>query len=368
MVADTEGFLQPVVDAVTCVHCGKCKTICPVLHPAQERAPLAVYVAKTRDEELRLKSSSGGMFSMLANEVLAQSGIVFGAGWKYPEMAVVHKSAECQKELEYLRGSKYVQSDIGDVHEQVAKELTTGRTVLFSGTPCQVAGVNAYLQMKFSKTQLVALRAKLLLVDLICHGAPSPKAWQAFCTEQARRKNDQLKHVSFRDKAFGWMNYSLRMEFFKSKEVLLPVQEGGGGYLRGFIGDAFLRLSCGTCSSKNLKSQSDITLADAWGSQAIYPQYNDGKGLSAVLVNTAVGQDYFKRIAETLDYADSSYAFVRQTNPSVWCSVNHHPSRGRFFVLLERGCSFREALRMAMYRPFWKRGLSFFRRCVKKVF
>lgn len=228
MCEDEEGFLYPEVDENVCVDCGLCEKVCPVLHQAEDRKPLAVYAAKNKNEEIRRQSSSGGVFTALAEEVIKDGGVVFGARFD-EHWEVKHDYTETVEGLSIFRGSKYVQSRIEDCYQKVEQFLRAGRKVLFSGTPCQVAGLKLFLRKEYNY---------LLTVDFICHGVPSPGVWREYLKEETARecgrKNSVLSHpdikdqdaliesILFRDKCLGWKKYSFalrasRQEYFHAR-------------------------------------------------------------------------------------------------------------------------------------------------------
>ena len=189
MTEDHEGFLYPEGDSTVCIDCGMCEKVCLVINPNEPREPLAVYAAKNTNEKIRLKSSSGGIFTLLAEQIISEGGVVFGA--KFDEhWNVIHSYAEKQESLEDFRGSKYVQSVIGDNYKYVKQFLLEERKVLFSGTPCQIAGLKRYLQKEYEN---------LLTVEVVCHGVPSPKVWRDYLDyKRAKRvtgKNSVSKSV-----------------------------------------------------------------------------------------------------------------------------------------------------------------------------
>ena len=198
MQIDEEGFKYPQVDANLCVDCGLCEKVCPYLnsYPIPEEKP-ASFACKTKDDDLRGKSSSGGLFSVLATKIIQENGVVFGARFN-EDWDVYHDYTETEAGLAEFRGSKYVQSDMGDCFAQVKNFLKTGRKVLFTGTPCQVAGLNHFIQKKFEN---------LYTVDFVCHCVPSPKVWKSYLKEV--RGNATITHISFRDKSEGWARYGL---------------------------------------------------------------------------------------------------------------------------------------------------------------
>ena len=173
MKEDEEGFLYPEADASLCIGCGLCEKVCPVLHQGDARKPLAVYAAKNRDENVRMASSSGGIFSLLAERVIDDGGVVFGARFD-DNWEVIHDFAETKEKLVAFRGSKYVQSCMESCFVQAKRFLDGGRKVLFTGTSCQIAGLKNYLRKDYEN---------LLAVDVVCHGVPSPEAWRKYVKE-----------------------------------------------------------------------------------------------------------------------------------------------------------------------------------------
>lgn len=299
MREDEEGFLYPLVNTAECVDCGLCEWVCPVLHQAEVREPLAVYAAKNRDEEIRRQSSSGGVFTVLAEKMIEEGGVVFGARFD-DRWEVVHDYTEKVEGLVAFRGSKYVQSRIEDSFKEVERFLKVGRKVLFSGTPCQVAGLKRFLRKEYDN---------LLTVDFICHGVPSPGVWREYLKEETARqcggKNSVLSHpynkinsrdvrienISFRDKRLGWKKFSFALTLSVpvghgvKNTVLLSEPLDKNIFMRGFLADLYLRPSCYACPAKSFKSGSDITIGDFWGVQAIAPDLDDDKGISVMFIH-----------------------------------------------------------------------------------
>ena len=300
MQEDNEGFLYPRVDTENCIDCHLCERICPVSNHGMERKPLKVYAAINKDEEVRKQSSSGGIFTALAEQVIKQGGVVFGARFD-ERWQVKHDYTETMEGLAAFRGSKYVQSRIGNTYQEAEQFLKVGRKVLFSGTPCQIAGLRNYLRKEYDN---------LLMVDFICHGVPSPMVWRRYLKEevarQCDRKNSVLSHpiheedvlvegISFRDKTMGWKKFSFALT--------LSTTNGSGDkiqfcscspmtkneYLRGFMSNVYLRPSCYSCAFKCLKSKSDITLGDFWNIRLYNKHLDDNQGLSLMLLNNSRG-------------------------------------------------------------------------------
>ncbi len=207
---DSEGFFYPKVDRALCVDCGLCDGVCPVINRSENREPIKTLAAKNRDDQIRANSSSGGIFTLLAQQTIAQGGVVFGAKFN-DRWEVIHDYSETVEGVAAFRGSKYVQSRIGDNFIKVKKFLDSGRRVLFSGTPCQIAGLKNFLGREYDN---------LLTVDFICHGVPSPAVWERYKSEVLRNtpphcQQPNIQHVSFRGKVRGWRLFSFILRFSK---------------------------------------------------------------------------------------------------------------------------------------------------------
>lgn len=286
MSADYEGFLYPHVDTSTCVDCGLCEKVCPVINQNEPSEPLSVYAAKNINEKIRLKSSSGGIFTLLAEKIIHEGGVVFGAKFN-KNWDVVHDYTETIDGLEAFRGSKYVQSIIGDNFIKAKQFLAGGRKVLFSGTPCQIAGLKKYLRKEYPN---------LLTVDIICHGVPGSLVWKKFkkeVVELAKSDNNPLNSIklfgiNFRDKQRGWRdylcNYSV-VNIANNKVVNITNKHIQDPYMRLFVCNYSLRPCCYNCPSKAGKSGSDITLGDCWGIKRINKSFDDNKGANVCIIH-----------------------------------------------------------------------------------
>ncbi|HJH48620.1 Coenzyme F420 hydrogenase/dehydrogenase, beta subunit C-terminal domain [Bacteroides fragilis] len=352
MVEDTEGFLYPQVDKSVCVNCGLCEKVCPVIHQNKSRTPLKVYAAKNMDEEVRLKSSSGGIFTLLAESVIKRGGVVFGAKFD-DEWMVVHDYTDNIEGVAAFRGSKYVQSIIGNAYRKVEQFLKSGRMVLFTGTPCQIAGLKKYLRKEYKK---------LLAVDLVCHGVPSPKVWQMYLEETNRskvidkkkrvissNKEDSITHISFRDKTNGWKRYSL---VILKESVSLHETLEENIFIKGFLKNLYLRPSCAHCPNRSLKSDSDITIADFWNIEKINMEYDDDKGVSLILVNSDFGRSYL----ETLSFSaiEQTFDLALFSNPSITDDSKFPENRACFFSQLNTTSSISQLIANHIKLPFYK--------------
>ncbi len=282
MTEDAEGFRYPVADADACTGCGLCERICPGLHPSAPHDPLRLFAARNRDEAARAAGSSGGVFSLLARRTLREGGVVFGAAFVPTWGGVSHRRAEKEEELQPLLKSKYVQSDTGGCYAEAAALLREGRRVLFSGTPCQIAGLHAFLRGERPE--------RLLTVECLCHGVPSPAVWRRYTEETAGGR--RILGVDFRDKSrSGWRRYDFTVRT-DGGERRVPAREDL--YMRAFLAELTLRPSCYACPFKSGRSGSDITLADFWNIRDVLPAFDDDRGASLVLLNTPQGVRHFE--------------------------------------------------------------------------
>ena len=279
MKPDKEGFHHPVVDKAKCVNCGKCAAVCPVLHPGSKREPLAVYAAKAKDDELRRGSASGGVFTVLAQATLARGGVVFGAGFDHRDWRVIHKAARNEEELDDLRGSKYVQSDMGDTYAEAKRELDAGCEVLFSGCPCQIAALRRFLGRDYPN---------LLTVDLICHGVPSPLAWRKYLDDRERETKGKITRILAR-RYCAWREYAISLAFDNANEIAYSNDVTQDLFMRGFLGYFFLRECCHKCPFRGFKGCSDITIGDYFRIANEIQGFDDDHGVSAILINSERG-------------------------------------------------------------------------------
>ena len=325
MERDEEGFGYPVVDLDRCIECHKCERVCPFIKLDEPREPQAVYAACATDEGLREASSSGGLFTLLAEETIGRGGVVFGA--RFDEAwSICHDYTETIEGLTPFRGSKYLQSRIGDSYRQAEQFLKDRRPVLFTGTPCQIKGLINYLGRGYDN---------LTTVDVVCHGVPSPMVRQRYLAT-LRAGQGEIAGISFRDKSLsGWRRYDF-----------VAQSTGGGGvrqfygdniYMRGFLNDLYLRPSCYACMAKGGRSQSDLTLGDYWGVERTCPDLDraldEDKGTSVVMIHSERG----RRLLEGLPcrYQETNYASALAGNPAIEQSVAEPPKRQLFFAQLD---------------------------------
>lgn len=324
MIENAEGFRMPQIDEDKCIHCGKCDRSCVYLNPMgtpdnSENRCYAVYGYK--EEQLLRKSSSGGVFPALALEVLKQGGYVCGCIWN-EKFEAVHIVSNEWKDVEKMLHSKYVQSNVGDCYKQVDRLLKEGRTVLFSGTPCQIAAVLKYTNNPDN----------LITCDLICKGVPSPGVWNKYKEYIEKEQGSRLKNIILRSKdKYGWTGPVTKYEFEDgSKKEVLFFQLNH--YIVGFLDGLYMRNSCYRCQYKDLNHQADIVLGDFWGINRKVFQKSKNLGVSAVIVRTEKGRKLFDYVKNQFETTQMTYNEMIEKNPSMQSStpVNHH--RADFFT------------------------------------
>lgn len=370
MVSDAEGFLYPQVDTERCVNCGICAKVCPSLNRPDPRTPLAVYAAKAKDTELRLASSSGGVFSLLARQILAKGGKVFGAAFDKKDWSVEHIGVTDEEGLAELRGSKYVQSRTAGIYREVKSALGANIPVLFSGTPCQIAALRAYLN-----SPTPTHYANLFLVDVACHGVPSPAVWQKYLDWQceaasalgrgsAPAEGRNIRRISFRCKNCGWKRYSLSLRFANDKEYLRQFPEDP--FMRAFLHELCNRPSCHDCQVRELRSGSDLTIADFWGIDRVMPDFDDDCGTSLVLANTEKGAALLNSITPDIELRQSTFNNALSGNSALVRSPTPHRNRAKFLEKC-RAKNFDKFVARMLLPPFMIRIRTLIGRILRKL-
>ena len=377
LLPDKEGFWYPQIDKSTCVDCGLCEKVCPVSNPKPERTPLHVYAAVNKNEEIRAKSASGGMFTLIAQKVIEEGGVVFGV--KFDEQwNVVFGYTETIEGLEAFRRSKYVQAWVGESYKQAKHFLDAGRKVLFTGVPCQVAALLLFLRKPYEN---------LLTVDLLCEGVPSPQLWKRYLKEEIARSAKKFSFassipsvvsdggvrvtdVSFRNKSNGWKKYSFALSLAAvedggDKNSVSPfvVVDRNSAYMQMMFRYGDLRPICYECPFKSCKSQSDITIADYWGITKLHPEMDDDKGTSMVFINTNKGAEAFD-LSQTR-YIETTYEESWPFN-NVVTSSKKHPKRDYFYEHIDNQKSVIKFINGIIFPPSYY-AKRFVKTCVKNV-
>ena len=328
MCADEEGFLYPVIDQNQCKHCGLCEQSCPILtsqNRLEDVEKVSAYSAVAKGKDILLSSSSGGIFGLLATYVINNGGVVFGAAFN-EDFAVEHRCVQRIEELDTLQGSKYVQSNIGETYRQAKELLNQNRLVYFSGTPCQIEGLLAYLKRPYDN---------LITQDLICHGVPSPMVWSKYIEYQKSQAGKNIVKVFFRDKTNGWKKFSMKIQFSDGDEYCQTLQKDS--YLKAFLKNLCLRPSCYNCSFKSINRKADITLADFWGAESVVPNISMQNGVSLVLVHTDKGKGLLKKIASKTLLQNVDLQKSIAGNSSINQSVIEPKDRKRFMRDIKKG-------------------------------
>ena len=354
MTENSEGFLYPQIDASKCVDCKKCEKVCPVLNPiAAEKTLKLPYAFINNNEAIRYNSSSGGVFTALAEKIIRRGGKIFGV--KYDDdFNVVHGFVDKEEDLERFRGSKYTQSAINESFTKCKEFLGNGIEVLFSGTPCQIGGLKAFLNKDYDN---------LITVDLICHGVPSRLLWHKYVKYRESLAGAKATRTSFRRKNDGWKKFSLWFAFANHNEYCQPLTKDP--YMQMFLKNVCLRKSCYDCKFKTVDRQSDITMADFWGIQNEYPELDDDKGVSFVVVNSEKGKVLFDSIENGIKKSVSLESGLKH-NLSMIKSCKMPDNRKTFFTDLEV-LSFEKMVKKYAEMPWYVKGYRFVRRCVGKA-
>lgn len=343
MKEDKEGFWYPSIDLSFCINCHLCEKVCPFNKDIPAKESIKIFAAKNLDDGVRMHSSSGGIFSLLAEKVIRQGGIVYGAmfgdSWE-----VKHGYVDSLEEMSLLRGSKYVQSHMEECFKSI-KENLKNKLVLFSGTPCQVLGLKLFLGKEY---------ANLLTVDFVCHGVPSPKVWRKYLEETIAYWSEGKKSVSshldsekkviekieFRSKLTGWKKYSFAITLSEmttdgeKKSVLLSSIFYENSYMQAFLSDLSLRPSCYQCKCKNGRSKSDLTIADFWGADQYLPEMDDDKGISTLIINSQRGNDFLVDIKTRMEMIDINLMSGMIKNGGYKEMVSIPKKRTLFFYLI----------------------------------
>lgn len=364
MEPDAFGFARPEVNAVACVGCGACDAVCPVLNTPGEDGCERVLWARAEDGDLLSRSSSGGVFGLLARDALSRSGAVAGAAWGGDCRELRHVLINDEAGLDDVMRSKYVQSSVGrQVYEDVRGALREGRPVLFSGTACQVAAMRSYLGP-------LADSGLLLCVDVICHGVPSPALWRRWLAHVEGEVGGEVHSVNFRSKTSGWTSYSVAYGYATEKDGVPRVRAGrfaDDWYMRAFLANASLRPSCLSCPFKR-GCGSDLTLGDFWGVQGQHSEAFSDDGVSAVLVNTPRGEEALSRISASVVAGESAFEAVAVGNSALTRPVEPFEDHAAFMRAVAEGVPITEMIRRWDFElPLARKVLSRAKRVVKRA-
>lgn len=377
---DEQGFSYPLVNKERCIDCGLCERVCPCLNQNESRKPLKVYAAINPNEDIRMQSSSGGIFTLLAEAIIEEGGVVFGARFD-ENWEVKHDCTETIEGLSSFRGSKYVQSRIGETYKQTRDFLKAGRKVLFSGTSCQIMGLKKFLRKEYDN---------LLTVDVVCHGVPSPLVWREYLeTLQLRPKGvvgrnsvllslkekPVITGISFRDKSTGWKKFGFVVRGKSASkadqntvlssydEIILHETVDKNLYMQGFINNLIIRPSCFTCPAKQGRCHSDFSLADFWAFKVHTPHLNDDKGITLLYVHTENALNIVRklniRFTELDREQELNIAFSRSTKEKFPAQTFWNLYSQRSLQSIQEVCT---KIRPSVVRRFLQRIILFIRR------
>lgn len=328
MVEDKEGFLYPQKNN-NCVECELCKKVCPLnneipkLNIIQE-----VYAGIYKDNQILNKSSSGGAFTAICNSFCDDNYVIFGAKFD-KDFNVVHGYIKDIKEIDIFRKSKYVQSDVKNSYTRAEQFLKSGKKVLFSGTPCQIAGLRSFLRNKAYEN--------LLCVDVVCHGVPSAKVWGKYIKFVQEKYNSKIKSINFREKTYNnnkWNSKNIQIILENNKKIL--ENNIKNDYLRGYHNRLFYRLSCKECKFANPNRISDITIGDCWGIDKVNNKLDVHRGVSLIVVNSKKGKDILNNLSNYMYLNKLDLNFAIQENETFRQPTKFHKNRDKFYKNIEK--------------------------------
>lgn len=316
MKGDEYGFVYPFIDESKCIKCGLCKTVCAYQYFNEINTPLEVYAATAKNEQMLIKSASGGIFAAFATKVIKDGGVVFGAALdKKTELNCKHIVITNENDITRIQGSKYVHSSIGSTYREAKEYLLAGRRVLFSGTPCQIAGLKSYLGKSYDN---------LITVDLICHGVPSGRFFKSYLDFLEKKWKAKIFDFKFRDKTKGWGligKVSFKTTLGRTDYKFLPCKESS--YYSLFLNSEIYRCNCYTCKYASSNRPGDFTIGDYWGIQIEHPEilgnkyknkFNDSRGISCIIVNSEKGKAYLELFKDSINLILSTFEKVARHN------------------------------------------------------
>lgn len=332
MKKNKDGFKYPeLVETVNCIECGLCGKVCPVLEKdiRKNRSLPVAYAAFSKSEIVRRNSSSGGIFTEVSKQIFAKGGIVYGAAYD-EQFEVRHCCIGDSTELYKIQGAKYAESNLGNTYEEILTNLKKGKLILFSGTPCQVAGLKSFIGKDYDN---------LICIDFVCHGVPSPMVWKEYVKYRAQKDSNGKMPVgiNLRAKSTGWSKYQYSNEFRYENGKIYSSCSSENLFMKLFIGNYILRKSCEHCSFKGYTRVSDITLGDFWGIWDIAPEMDDNKGTSLVLLQSEKGRRIWREISENIRSMKVELEKTSLENPAILISSQAKENRVKVLESIRRG-------------------------------
>lgn len=328
-----EIFKYPQIDLDKCIHCDLCENLCPSIQNLSQQPHVSSYIAKNKNLNVKKQSSSGGMFSVFAEFIIDNKGVVCGAAFDN-SLKVKHIIVDNKKDLQKLRGSKYVQSDLGDCFLKIKQLLQTGQMVLFVGCPCQTAALRTYLKKDYPN--------QLYLVDFICHGMLSQSLFDDYIKYLEKKYKSRVVSFSFRDKTDGWIESGPKITFENGQTKYWPYYKDL--YMQGLLKSLCVKTQCYICKYKNFYSGSDITLADYWGCEIHDPEFYDFYGVSAVVINNENGNLLFNNISNNIEYKDVDLENIVKYNSGLIKPFEEGKDRSLFMDKIKNGSTYIDAL------------------------
>lgn len=319
MQPDIGGFLYPIIDKEKCVECGLCHKVCNKANSTIYSRPLRIIGLKHNNDEIRKRSSSGGAFYLIASEIIQRGGSVYGAAfdktWK-----VHHVRCTSLEEVKTLQKSKYVQSDLKESYIMVNNDLRHGKTVLFTGTPCQNSGLISYLQSKHTDANF------LFTCDLVCHGTPSPAIWNDYINDKSQK--GKIESVDFRNKDKSWRDFRMAITI---NGKTMTYRQNEDFFLLLFTHNYILRESCYNCKYTSLGRISDFTICDFWGIEDCNRKFSDDKGISGVMINSKKGQIFIEPLLCQTSYIDVNEESISRAQPNLKRPTKKNPQYEEFW-------------------------------------
>lgn len=342
MIENQEGFLIPIIDKEKCINCGACDKKCPYLNykeygNLQEKTWYGAYHKQKNERE---KSTSGAIFPAIANYFFNNNGMVVGCIWD-ENMKPIHVAATTEKEMQKMRGSKYVQSDLQDIVKVIKNEINN-RKILFVGTPCQVAAVKAF----------IGENENLYTCGLICEGVPSNKVWQKYKKSLEKRYKSKMIYASFRNKEISWDSPLAFYKFANDKEIK-NMSYNADKYVVGFLEGLYHRCSCNNCQYKGNGHNEDIIIGDLWGASKIQKEKSEDKGISLVIINSNKGNQLFNNIQNELFFETIDKDNAVRHNKLLMKPIDKHKNRDKFFSNLDK-ISFSRNVKTNLNRKMYK--------------
>ena len=366
MKYDEEGYIYPIIDTEKCIKCDLCKKVCHLINKNAIKKSFIennkFYAAYNKDYKIMENSSSGGIFWLLAKSIINVNGIVYGAE-QTSIFSVKHKRAETLDECVPFRGSKYLQSNINKSYKMVKEDLLNNKKVLFSGTPCQVAGLYSYLGKEYEN---------LYTCDVVCHGVPSMRVFKKYIKELEESKKKKVTNIIWRDKSQGWGPIRICIYFDDGEKLIQTSQDNM--FQLGFLDNVYLRPSCYKCKYAKLPRISDISLADFWGYEGELKNANNNRVLSIVILCSEKGIEIFNSICKNINYHEVCEEYVKSKSRHVYTHPLENYDRENFFKDFNK-CSFHEltekyikasTLKGKLIKKIRKSKEKFFRRFIKE--